>query len=92
MLKAIPAILRALKAGEELKDPAKWKNVQNSMNVLAIIGTAVITVLRTWFPDLMVSDEELVVYSTIGANILLLANGYLTTATTKKIGVDGNAE
>ena len=87
LLKSIPAVLRALKAGEELKDPAKWKNVQNTMNTLAIIITAVVTVLRLQWPDLMVSDEELIAYSTIGANALLIANGYLTTATTKKIGV-----
>jgi hypothetical protein len=92
MLRAIPAVLRALKAGEALKDPAKWKNIQNSMNALAIIGTSVVTVLRVWFPDLMVSDEELIAYSTIVANILLVANGYLTTATTKKIGVHTDVE
>lgn len=89
MLKALSAILTALKTGEELKDPAKWKNVQNTANTVGIVLASSAVVLKYQWPEFMISDEQLIALSAVVANILFIINRYLTTATTKKIGIGG---
>ena len=87
MLKAIPAILKALRAGEELKDPTKWKHVQNTSNTVGIILACGVIVVRYQWPEFMLDDEQIIALSAVVANILFVVNRYLTTATSKKIGL-----
>ena len=86
LLKILPEAMKALKAGEELKDAKGWKNVQNTANVLGIVLASAAVVLRTWWPEFSLDDDQLIALSAVGANVLFLINGYLTTATTKKLG------
>jgi hypothetical protein len=79
--------MSALAAGQELKDPAKWKRGQNLINTVALVITGIVAIIRYNWPDIMVSDEQIVEWASIGAAILAAINGYITTATTKKIGV-----
>lgn len=87
MLKLIPPILSALKAGQEIKDPASWKKGQNLINALAVIITSVVAIIRYQVPDLPVTDAQIIEMASIAAGILALINGYITTATTTKIGL-----
>ena len=87
MLKLIGPVLAALKAGQELRDPASWKKGQNLINACAAIIAALVAVVRYHWPEVMVSDEQILEWAGIGAAILAAVNGYLTTATSQKIGV-----
>jgi hypothetical protein len=86
MFKMIPAILTALKLGNEIKDPTTWKKGQNLTNACAGIITAIVLVLRWQFPELMVSDEMIVELAGIAALILAFVNRVMTTASSKKVG------
>ena len=86
MLKMIPALLNALKAGQELKDPAKWKKGQNLINGCAIVITGIVAVIRWQFPDVLISDDMIIELASIAALVLAFANRFITTASTKKIG------
>lgn len=90
MLRTIPAVLAALKAGQELRDPAKWKQGQNLLNACALVITGIVAVLRWQMPDFPISDAQIVELASIAAAVLAFLNGYLTTASTKKIGVKGD--
>jgi len=80
---------QALKAGNELKDPAKWKNRQNTANALTAVLSVLVVILRLMGIDLYLTDEQIILIAGAAATILSVANSILTTATTKKIGVLG---
>ena len=86
MFKMIPVLLEALKKGQEIKDPTTWKKGQNLINACAAIITAIVAILRWQFPEIMVSDEQIVELASIAALVLSFINGYITTASTTKIG------
>lgn len=77
---------RALEAGQEVADPKKWKDIGLMANRLALIATAVITLLKSAGIDLPVSDEAIILVSGVLAGLLCLANIVLTVATSKKMG------
>ncbi len=85
-------LIKALQAGQELKNPARWKKGQNLVNSVAAIVAAIVAVLKIGGIDIPMTDEQLIEVSSIIAAILALINGYLTTASTKKIGLGGNHE
>ena len=87
LLKILPEAMKALKAGEELGDKKKWKDVQTTANILGVVLASGAIVLRTYFPEFSLDDDQLIALSAVGANILFLVNGYLTTATTKTKGI-----
>jgi hypothetical protein len=87
MLKLIGPILAALKAGQELKNPVAWKKGQNLLNSCALVITGIVAFLRWQYPNLPVTDEQILEMASIAAAILALLNRYITTASTKKIGV-----
>jgi hypothetical protein len=74
-------LLDVLKKGQEIQNPAFWKRVQNYVNLVSIISPTIILL----FPDMapFFSIEKLAIISTTVAGI----NGYLTVATTGKIGL-----
>ncbi len=80
-------LIKALQAGQELKDPAKWKKGQNLTNAVAAVLAGLIAVLKFGGIEIPVTDEQLVEMSSIVAAILAVVNGYITTASTQKIGV-----
>lgn len=71
-----------LRYGASLSDPASWKHRQNTINALVgLLGAGLLL-----FPtEVSHADLELVAGGI--AVVLGLLNGYLTTATTDKIGV-----
>jgi hypothetical protein len=83
----ISEIFNALRAGQELKDPTKWKKGQLLTNLVgAIVGGAIIFI-KWKFPELPIPDglqENLV--EIIGAALVAI-NLYLIPATSKKVGV-----
>jgi hypothetical protein len=83
----ISEIFNALRAGKELKDPAKWKNRQETTNLVGTVLAGIVYLLRMRYPDIPIPDV-LTQYGAeaIGA-VLLISNLYFTRATTKKIGI-----
>lgn len=85
----IGTLITALKAGEELKDPAKWKNRVENINYLGALIAGIVAIIRWKYPYLLPEDENLVrllVDNTAeGIGTLLVAiNLYMNRATTKK--------
>jgi hypothetical protein len=82
MMTFILSLCRALIAGESLADPATWKNRQQRVNALMTI----VMVAAPLFPMLgLTADDVLTIVEAIGI-VGGLVNGYLTVATTDKIG------
>lgn len=78
----IAAIFAALRYGSSLTDPALWKRRQNTINaVVGLLGAIVVL-----FP-LEISREDLEMVAGGVAVLLGLLNGYLTTATSDKVGL-----
>jgi hypothetical protein len=77
----------ALRAGETLTDPAKWKDRQNTINaVTALLGLLLLLIGKVTGAQLDLSGVEIEEISVGIAVVLGVVNTYLTTATTKKIG------
>jgi hypothetical protein len=73
-------------AGESLADPATWKNRQQRVNALMMIAM----VAAPLFPKFgLTTDDVLTIVTAVGI-IGGLVNGYLTVATTDKIGFGGS--
>ena len=90
-IKVIPIneIINALKVGEQLKYPAKWKNRQATTNLVGALIASILVVLRWWRPDLVIPDEvsDFIVEGIGG--VLVLVNYYLIKATSSKVGFKG---
>ena len=76
-------IIEALYAGKELKNPAAWKQYGLLVNVFGVILTSLIGLV----PELNVLDVDKQSIVEGFATLAFIANGYLTVATTKKIGI-----
>jgi hypothetical protein len=86
MLAFILSLCRALMAGESLADPAVWKNRQQRVNALMMIAS----VASPLYPRMgLTTDDVLTIVTAIGI-IGGVINGYLTVATTDKIGFGGS--
>jgi hypothetical protein len=86
MLKLLFRLLPALNAGKELQNVKGWKNVQATSNGLAVILGLVVALIQLKWPDVYVTDAQLLELVTWLATGMAGVNGYLTVATTKKIG------
>ena len=82
----IKELFGAVKAGQELKNPEKWKKGQVLTNLVGAIVTGAIVLIKWKFPDLPIPDEIKDYAIEIIGGALVVANLYLTPATTKKIG------
>lgn len=83
---------KALKAGEELTDSAKWKDRQNTANaVAAVLGLVVVILPKIGVGIEISTDDTLAIAGGIAA-ILGVCNGYLTTATSKKVGLQARGD
>jgi hypothetical protein len=84
IISKIFSIGTALRAGEELSKSETWKNRQVAINsILSLIGVIVLFVPE----ELQISGEA--AESIAGGIVTVggLVNAYLTTATSKKVGV-----
>lgn len=82
----IGKIFEAVQAGKELSNPEIWKNRQTTMNMLVVLlsGSAYLASLLggvTVPQDVVTGAAEAI------AIVLGLINAYLTTATSKKVGL-----
>jgi len=80
-------LIGALKAGEELDNSAKWKNKQLLANTVAIVILAIINGARAIDIQIPLTEPQVQIISDIIAGIIVLINGYLTIATSKKVGL-----
>lgn len=83
-------LFKALKVGESLHNPETWKVRQNAINaIMAAMG-----ILFAMSPDLKahlaLSEDDVIVIAGGIAAIGGAINTYLTTATTKKIGLSND--
>jgi hypothetical protein len=79
----ILSLCRALMAGESLADPATWKNRQQRVNALMTI----VLIAEPLFPMLGLSTDDVLTIVTAVGIVGGAVNGYLTIATTDKIGI-----
>jgi hypothetical protein len=84
MVAFIVSLCRALLAGESLADPAVWKNRQQRTNALMLIAM----VASPLFPLLGLTTDDVLAIVTVIGIIGGFINGYLTVATTDKIGFE----
>lgn len=77
-------LIEVLYQGKSLKNPAKWKNLQTAMNGGLL---AVFVALTKLLPDTMhLSDADAYQIAEAAGIIGVMLNGYLTHATSDKIG------
>jgi hypothetical protein len=80
----ISEVFNAVKAGQELQNPAKWKKGQELTNLTGAVIAGFVTLLRWKFPELLVPDGFTEYAAEAIGTILVIVNLYLTRATTKK--------
>jgi uncharacterized membrane protein len=90
MWKLLLQILPAIHAGQELKNVVGWKNVQATGNALVVILGLLVSLVQLMWPDVYFTTDQLVAVAGWIATGLAGVNGYLTVATTKKIGMKDN--
>ena len=83
-------VIKALKAGEELSNPATWKKGQHLTNTVGALVLSVMGLVRWKFPEANIPAELADTLTQIIVGVLIAVNLYLTPATTKKIGAKGN--
>ncbi len=86
MITKIKAALAALRAGEELKDPANWKTQQNRINVITAAIIALVGLAKAFGIEVPLTETDINGTAYTFVVLIGLVNFYLTTATTKKIG------
>lgn len=86
------ALLNALRAGEELTHTETWKVRQNAINALVAVIGGVLLVLSFLGIHLQVQADDLVAIAGGLAALGGLLNTYLTTATTRRVGLPPRPE
>jgi hypothetical protein len=82
----IVKIFDAMRAGRELSNPAAWKNRQTTINLLVVLLSAAAYLINI-LSGKAIPDEVVKGAAEVIAIILGLVNAYLTTATSKKVGL-----
>ena len=90
----ISNLIRALRAGEELKNKENWKNAQIITGAITSIAGAALMGLRVFGVEVPITDDQIVAIAGGAAAILGLYNSYATTATSKSVGLQagGNGD
>jgi uncharacterized membrane protein len=73
---------KAMRAGEILANPEKWKNRQALINALAAILSFGVLVT-----PLDIEPQDIILLAGALATILGLVNSYMTVATSEKVGL-----
>ncbi len=82
---ALPDFLRALKAGEELVNAAKVKNIQGVSSALAALLIACAVIARDYGYVLPITDAQLGELAVIGTTLVF--NAWATFATSARVGL-----
>lgn len=77
-------IFGAIKAGKEIADPAKWKNVANLTRIIAAILSVLTVAYRIFIGELPITDEQVIAISGAIATLLMVGSNVLAVITTKK--------
>lgn len=80
-------LIKALQAGQELKNSANWKNFQMMTSALAAVGGFGLTIAHYCGLDLEVNNDQILSIAGGVATILGLCNAGITAATSKKVGL-----
>lgn len=91
-MKSLYALLKALRAGEELTNATTWKNRQNAASALVALLGAALMLAQTAGIKLDMSPDDLAAIAGGIATTGGLLNAYLTTATSAKIGLPSVAQ
>lgn len=83
LLAKLFAAANAVKAGESLQDPSKWKNVQLLMLPFGVILAAIFN-----FAGIDITEAQLNAVNYGLATLGVIINGYLTVATSAKVGIN----
>lgn len=87
MIAKISAAWKALKAGEELANVKDWKQKQIAINTLSAFIVALIGVAKAFDIEIPLVETDINNMAYTFVTLIGLVNVYLTTATTKKIGL-----
>lgn len=87
MLGKIKAALRVLRTGEEVANPAAWKNAQIGVNVLTAFLVALAALAGEFGVDLQLTSAQLEAAAYGVFSLLGVFNAVLTAITTKKTGL-----
>ncbi len=87
LMESLILAANAVKAGESLKDPAKWKNAQ-----LLIVPFGIIISSLFHFAGIEISEQNLNAIDYGIATLAVLLNTYFTAATTDKIGLPNKSK
>lgn len=82
-------IFDAIRAGNELKNPAAWKRGQHLTNLVTAVVVAGVMAVRHFFPAIPLPDGVEDTLVEVIVSIALALNLYLVPATTRKIGFGG---
>ena len=80
-------LFKLIQAGNELKNPTVWSNLQSLTNVVAALVTCAVSTARLLGFDLPLTDEQLLQAAGAVATLLFIANSVLSVATTKDAGI-----
>lgn len=83
----ISEAIKALQAGEELKNSAGWKNLQATTGAIISIAGAAFMVLGWVGLDVQITADQTAAIAGGIAGILGVFNTYTTLATSKRVGV-----
>jgi cation transporter-like permease len=89
---AIRTVWIALRKGKELRHPETWKNRQTATSIVGAVLGAALVGLRFAGVDVALTSEDIMAIAGGVATVGGLAVAYLTTATSKKVGIDGDDE
>ena len=83
----ISELIRALKAGEELKNKENWKNAQIITGALTSVAGATLMGLRFVGVEIPITDDQIVAIAGGAAAIIGVYNSVTTAATSKSVGL-----
>ena len=83
----ITAILDVLRIGQQLKNPDVWKHGQNLVSLLTTLFGSLVILLHSFGYNITISDADVSTLAGAVAIIVGIINGFITTASSDKIGI-----
>jgi hypothetical protein len=83
----ITDVINAMRAGQEIANPATWKNVQIATNVLTPLIVLGVSLLRSNGHDFGLTDDTIKPLAGYLGTIFCAVNGIITLVTSKKVGL-----
>jgi hypothetical protein len=77
-------LLDAIKVGNQLNDPAKWKAIIEIANKIFMGLVSLVATVRSQSPDFFISDITLFYTTIVTTVVVVIANMYFNRATTLK--------